>query len=120
MSCVVRKPDFCLAKTKAQISFAVTAKLIIAFVFAIWIVQFLLYLYPEFQAHSLLLSLHRLVSVRPGWKSRRLVFLCRGSNGVCSLEVRLIGLPTTALHFFTCPVMSLQHQEDMSVKCMPP
>ena len=40
------------AKTKAQISFAVTAKLISAFVFATRIVQFLLYLTPKFQANS--------------------------------------------------------------------
>ena len=43
------------AKTKAQISFAVTAKLINAFVLATRIVQFLLYLYPKVQASSLLL-----------------------------------------------------------------
>ena len=43
------------AKTKAQISFAVTAKLISAFVFATRIVQFLLYLTPKFPASSLLL-----------------------------------------------------------------
>ena len=43
------------AKTKAQISFAVTAKLISAFVFATRIVRFLLYLTPKFQASSLLL-----------------------------------------------------------------
>ena len=36
----MRKPDFAYAKTKAQISCAVTAQLISAFVFAIWIVQF--------------------------------------------------------------------------------
>ena len=33
MSHVMRKPDFAYAKTKVQISFAVTAKLISAFVF---------------------------------------------------------------------------------------
>ena len=43
------------AKTKTQISFAVTAKLISAFVFATRIVQFLLYLTPKFQAFNLLL-----------------------------------------------------------------
>ena len=42
-------------KTKAQISFAVTAKLISAFVFATRIVQFLFFLNPKFQASSLLL-----------------------------------------------------------------
>ena len=34
LSCVVRKPVFAYAKTKTQISFAVTAKQISAFVFA--------------------------------------------------------------------------------------
>ena len=48
LSLVMRKPDF--AKTKPQISFAVTAKLISAFVFATWIVQSLYYLNPKFQA----------------------------------------------------------------------
>ena len=54
-----------LMKTKAQISFAVTAKLISAFVFATRIVQFLLYLTPKFQASSLLLCLYRSVCVGP-------------------------------------------------------
>ena len=36
----MRKPDFAFAKTKAKISFAVTAKLIDAFVFATRIVKF--------------------------------------------------------------------------------
>ena len=52
-------------KTKAQISFAVTAKLISAFVFATRIVQFLFYLNPKFQASSSFLCLYRLVCVRP-------------------------------------------------------
>ena len=55
------------AKTKTQISFAVTAKLISAFVFAIRIVQYLYYLNPKFQAYSHLL-LYSLVCVRPGGK----------------------------------------------------
>ena len=46
---------FAYGKTKAQISFAVTAKLISAFVFATRIVQFLFFLNPKFQACSLLL-----------------------------------------------------------------
>ena len=65
----MRKPDFCIyAKTKAQISFAVTAKLISAFVFATQIVQFLFFLNPKFQASSQLLWLHKPVCVRPGRK----------------------------------------------------
>ena len=59
---------FAYAKTKTQISFAVTAKLISAFVFAIWIVHFLFFLIPKFQASSHLLWLYSLVCVRPGWK----------------------------------------------------
>ena len=46
---------FAYAKTKAQISFAVTAKLISAFVFATRIVQFLFFLNLKFQASSHLL-----------------------------------------------------------------
>ena len=38
------------AKTKTQISFEVSAKLISAFVFATWIVQYLYFLNPKFQA----------------------------------------------------------------------
>ena len=76
MSRIVRKPDFAYAKTKAQTSFAVTAKLISAFVFATRIVQFLFFLNPKFQASS---PLYRPVCVRPGRKSRRPVFSRRGS-----------------------------------------
>ena len=47
--------DFAYAKTKTQISFAVTVKLISAFVFTTWIVLFLFYLYPKFQASSFML-----------------------------------------------------------------
>ena len=43
------------AKTKAQISCAVTAQLISAFDFATRIVHFLMYLYPNFQDSSFLL-----------------------------------------------------------------
>ena len=56
--------QFAYAKTKAQISFAVTAKLISAFVFATWIVHFLFFLNPKFQASSLLLRLCSLICVR--------------------------------------------------------
>ena len=45
----MRKPAFAYAKTKMQISFAVTAKLISLFVFATWIVQSLFYLNPNFK-----------------------------------------------------------------------
>ena len=38
-----------MAKTKAQISCAVTAQLISAFVFAAGIVKFIFYLYPNFK-----------------------------------------------------------------------
>ena len=46
---------FACAKTKTQISFTVTAKLISAFVFATQIVQSLFFLNLKFQASSLLL-----------------------------------------------------------------
>ena len=62
----VRKPMICICKTKTQISFAVTAKLISAFVFATWIVQCLFFLNTKFQATSHLQWLYSLVCVRPG------------------------------------------------------
>ena len=70
---------FAYAKTKTQISFAETAKLISAFVFALYIVQSLYFLNPKFQASSHLLSLYSLVCVGPGRKPRRPVFSQRGS-----------------------------------------
>ena len=70
---------FAYAKTKTQISFEVTAKLISAFVFATLIVQSLYFLNPKFQASSHLLWLYRPVCVRPGRKHRRQVFSQRGS-----------------------------------------
>ena len=74
MSCIVRKPDFTYAKTKVQISCAVTAELISAFVLATWIVQFLFFLNLKFKTSSHLLQLHRLVCVRPCWKPGRPIF----------------------------------------------
>ena len=79
LSRVVRKPDFAYAKTKTQIRFAVTAKLISAFVFATRIVQTLYFLNPKFQDSRYFLWLHSPVCVRPGRKPRRPVFSQRGS-----------------------------------------
>ena len=70
---------FAYAKTKTEISFAVTAKLISAFVFATWIVQSLYFLNPKFQASSHLLRLYSPVCVGPGRKPQRPVFSQRGS-----------------------------------------
>ena len=84
----MRIPVFAYAKTKTQISFAVTAKLsfavtaklISAFVFVTRIVESLYFLNLKFQASSHLLWLYRPVCVGPGRKYRRLVFSERGSN----------------------------------------
>ena len=73
---------FAYAKTKTQISFAVTAKLMSIFVFATWIVQSLFFLNSKFQASSYLLWLHSLVCVGPGQKPRRPVFSQRSSYNV--------------------------------------
>ena len=72
VSCLPAALLFAYAKTKTQISFAVTAKLISAFVFAIRIVQSLYYLNLKFQASSHLLWLYRPVCVGPGRKPRLL------------------------------------------------
>ena len=66
-------------RSDSQISFAVTAKLISAFVFATQIVQSLYYLNPILQASSHLLWLYSPVCVGPGRKPRRPVFSRRGS-----------------------------------------
>ena len=70
---------FAYATTKPQISCAVTAQQISAFVLATRIVQSLFYLNPKFQASSCCLWVYSLVCVRPGRKPRRPVFSQRGS-----------------------------------------
>ena len=70
---------FAYAKTKTQISFAVTAKLICAFVFPTRMVQSLCFLNPKFQASSHHLWLFSPVCVGPGRKPRRPVFSQRDS-----------------------------------------
>ena len=70
---------FTYAKTKTQISCAVTAQPSIAFVFATRIALFLFYLYPKFQASSFMLWLYSLVCVGHGGKPKLLVFSCTGS-----------------------------------------
>ena len=89
----MRKPDFAYAKIKVQISFTVTAKLISAFVFATWMVQFLFFLNLKFQASSLLLRLYRPVCDIPGRKPRRLVFpRCSSYQNYVKTFVLLLGL----------------------------
>ena len=66
--CYEKNRLFAYAKTKTQISFAVTAKLISAFVFATWIVQLLYFLNTKFQASSHCLWLYSPVYVGPGQK----------------------------------------------------
>ena len=65
MSRPMGKPTICIGENKGADQFAVTAKLISAFVFATRTVQFLFYLNPKFQASSLLLCLYRPVCVGP-------------------------------------------------------
>ena len=65
LSCHMGKPTICIGENKGQISFAVTAKLISAFVFTTRIVQFLFYLKQKFQASSSLLCLYKWVCVGP-------------------------------------------------------
>ena len=88
----MRNPAFAYAKTKTQISFAVTAKLISAFVFATQIVQSLYFLYTKFQASSYLLSPYSPVYVGPGRKPRRPVFSERGSYGENDVQFQFCDL----------------------------
>ena len=64
MSHHIRKTTIAYAKTKAHISFAVTAKLISAFVFLTGLVQSFFFLNPKFQASSLILCLYSSVCIR--------------------------------------------------------
>ena len=70
---------FAYVKTKAQISFAVTAKLISAFVFVTQLIQSLYFLNTKVQASSYLLSLQSPVCVRPGRKPKLFVLSRDGS-----------------------------------------
>ena len=90
------KTFFAYAKTKTQISFAVTAKLISAFVFATLIEQSLYFLNPKFQVSSHFPQLYSLVCVGPGRNPRRPVFSQRGSNkeDKCSSHVSYIKVKT--------------------------
>ena len=81
---------FAYAKTKTQISFAVFVKLISAFVSATWIVQFIFFLNPKFQASSHLLWQYSPVCVIPGRKSRRPVFSQRGSYAKKNVAAQIL------------------------------
>ena len=66
LSHLVRKPTFCICETKdADQLRGVTAKLISAFVFATWIVQFLIFLNPKCPTSSPLQCLYSPVCVEP-------------------------------------------------------
>ena len=67
----MRNHIFPYARTKPQISFAVTLKLISVFVFAPGIVQSLSFLNTKLQASSHFLRLRSLICVGPGRKPRR-------------------------------------------------
>ena len=85
MSHTKRKPDFCLYGNKAA---TVAAQLISAYVFAAWIVHFLIFLNQNSQASGPHLRLHRLFCVGPGQKSGSSVFSSRGSS--CIGLIRLL------------------------------
>ena len=79
----MRKQDFCkYAKTKLQISYAVAAQLIRAFVFTKKIVQSLNLLYPKFQASNQLNWLCNTLCVRLGQKPQSLFSYVAGSHNV--------------------------------------
>ena len=108
------KPTICLGEKKAQISFAVPAKLISAFVFSTLIVQFLFYLNPKFQASSSFLCLYSSVCVRPVRKPH-----CWFPHEVAQLltalisESRDLATATRLCHRAKYMVYSPQYQEAM-------
>ena len=98
-----KKRIFAYAKTKAQISFTVTVKLISTFVFTTRIVQFFFFfLNPKFQVSSHLLSLYSSVCVRPGRKPQRAVFSRRG------LSHNVTGGNTAIIHLYIGEAMWLE------------
>ena len=62
------KPTICICENKDADQLRGNSEADHAFVFATWIVHFLFFLNPKFQASSLLLCLYRLVCVGPGRK----------------------------------------------------
>ena len=81
-----------MAKTKTQISFAVTAKLISAFVFATRIVELLFYLNPKFHASSAFLCLYRSVCVGPVrkphcWFSHEVAHIIRSFGSIEPVQI---------------------------------
>ena len=87
------KTRFLPMRKQVQISFAVTAKLISAFVFATRIERFLFFPYPKFQVSSHLLYLYSSICVRPGRKSRRPVFSHCGSFNLLPLPSQVCTVP---------------------------
>ena len=89
MSRIVRKPRYCICVNKDTDQ--LTAKLISAFVFATWIVQYLYFLYPKFQASSHLqwlysLFLSNLVRIyNAGLLTLRLICVSRGDSNQYSV-----------------------------------
>ena len=103
MSLVMRKPVcFAYAKTRTQISCAVTAQLISAFVFATLIVQFLYFLSPKFQASSHLLWLYSLGNPEDRF-SQKEAHIYEGhprSNANPSVISFTIGISKNGLHVY--------------------
>ena len=79
LSLVMRNPAFCICENKDEDQLCSNCAADQRHCFLIWIVQSLYYLNLKFQASSYLLWLYSPVSVGPGRKPRRPVFLQRGS-----------------------------------------
>ena len=115
----MRKPAFSDAKTKTQISFAVTAKLISTFVLATRKVQSLFCLNLEFQVSRHLLQLYSLVCVRPGRKSGRPVFSQQGSYKDIVYEISYLILHILKELFFVSGRSARFQQNRRMFYCCP-
>ena len=107
MSRIVIKPDFANAKTKPEISCAVTAQLICLFVFAIQIVKFLFYVNANFQASSLLPCPYRPVCVAPCRRHRRPDFFVSRLNYLKMHDLNTNHRKITKVNFHVQKVVSL-------------
>ena len=113
----MRKPTFYICENKGEISFAVTGKLISAFVFAAQTVQFFYFLNPKFPASIHLQCLYISVYVKPVRKPHCWFFMTRLKyisiqNPHCHLQRTHPVTHITATHWLSWTA-HLQHHRSL-------
>ena len=116
MSPGVRKPTICICENKDadQLHGYFSAKLISAFVFATWIVQYIFFQNTKFQASSHIQWLYSLVCVRP----------CQNPNCWCShagaqnFEVEMTSLFCTRVFYWEDTKETMDKNVSETVTCL--